>query len=451
MKNSILNIGFVMMGRARRLWVLAFLLALAGTARGQAEWLPNSPDDVFMCISHPSPGVVYLGGVNALYKSIDNGNSWDDVYMFDSEAGKCFYNIFFYDEWTGFAIGGEIEPCSSIGISADHNVYRTTDGGTSWVLIDSLHTFSKMTFINHDTLIALDKNEKALFRTMDNGVSWTKITGEIQISDFCVLNDSVVYVLTLFSYLNDQINASHPVHKSMDLGSTWVPIELGDAFMGKEGPVNIVSIHFYNDGIGELMGGRIFYTEDDFATYNVYWTGFTTPEFSHIRSIFLNSGYTISTAWNAGNLEPTPHIVARLSKVFGFHAQFQELFMGFVTDMAACEEDTLFFLTGMVDSNSSYGVVYRFHPYDFPNTEVHIQEHIPLDIFPNPVENQCFITCDYPIKRVIIIDVSGKTVLDENNINLQYHRIDTYSWPKGVYIIKVYIGGSIVSAKIIKS
>ena len=84
-------------------WILTMLLLAGGGTWAQVELLPNTPNDTYFCAAHPVPGIVYLAGDQAVYKSYDNGDSWGTVFAFDSSFSSRFFGMWFRDEQTGFA------------------------------------------------------------------------------------------------------------------------------------------------------------------------------------------------------------------------------------------------------------------------------------------------------------------------------------------------------------
>lgn len=63
-----------------------------------------------------------------------------------------------------------------------------------------------------------------------------------------------------------------------------------------------------------------------------------------------------------------------------------------------------------------------------------------VSIYPNPATETINLESAYAIDYSEIIDLSGKTILKTNESNIDVRLID-----KGVYIIKIYIGGTIVN------
>ena len=74
------------------------------------------------------------------------------------------------------------------------------------------------------------------------------------------------------------------------------------------------------------------------------------------------------------------------------------------------------------------------------NASIHEVNLLNVSIYPNPATESVNLKSEYTIDYSEIIDLSGKTILKTNESNIDVRFID-----KGVYIIKIYIGGNIVN------
>jgi cyanophycinase-like exopeptidase len=73
-----------------------------------------------------------------------------------------------------------------------------------------------------------------------------------------------------------------------------------------------------------------------------------------------------------------------------------------------------------------------------------------LDIYPNPVLNQLFISTNEPHNLVSISDISGKIIYERNTIGKSTN-IDLSSAEQGTYIISIQINGSMRTKRIVKN
>ncbi|MFC1492660.1 WD40/YVTN/BNR-like repeat-containing protein [candidate division KSB1 bacterium] len=93
----------------------------------EASIRKENDDGIFSSISVPSLSVIYAAGTVATYcgilvKSSDGGVTWEDVY---SSWGTRFWSVHFVNDSLGW-VGGEYR-----------TIYRTCDGGSSWILQDT--------------------------------------------------------------------------------------------------------------------------------------------------------------------------------------------------------------------------------------------------------------------------------------------------------------------------
>jgi len=172
-------------------FVVIILFASVGSLQAQAEWLPNSPSDVYFCVSHPAPGIVYMAGYQSIYKSYDDGDSWETVFTFDSIFPARFYGMWFWDEQTGYATGAR-NPKNVFWlwdyIPFTSRLYKTQDGGMSWQCLDTSHYFFNIRFVNQDTLFALEQTEHALYKSVDGGHTWDCVLSGPNLIDYSVVD-----------------------------------------------------------------------------------------------------------------------------------------------------------------------------------------------------------------------------------------------------------------------
>ncbi len=198
-------------------------------------------------IIHPTnPDIIYAGTMGlpfertndrGLYKSIDGGNTWDQILFIDNATGVIDLvihptnpDIIFAGIWTRIRNNQE-----STLTSTGHKVYRSVDGGTNWQPIANglpIGNGSRISLSqsqqNPNTFFACFTSTtfqfSGLFKTTDNGDSWTEIAnnatpfinnsmfgfgwylGRLRVNPF---NDNEIFVLGV------------PLVSSLDGGVTW--------------------------------------------------------------------------------------------------------------------------------------------------------------------------------------------------------------------------------------
>ena len=434
---------------------LALLLALALAGRGQ-ELLPNPPQDYLICISHPVPDIVYVGGLNGLYKSIDNGDTWETIYTYDTNAVP-FKGVWFFDEQTGFATIGPNPKNGTIWMDSqqsDKGLYKSIDGGLSWELLDTSRYFGNIQYVSKDTVFAiadyLGSNTGILCRSFNGGLSWEEmdVMGN-NISDYSFVSPSIVYAITGCRYF--YATPMNPtVYKSSDLGMTWSTIFSPEKSQPRQVVMEIDQIHFFKEGDEVLMGHYQIFTEDDFSTYettNAYNVpgGYTGHYDLVIQSKYLNSGCCVASSWDI--MDPAHTTTMRLSKDKGHHYIIRNIAGADGVDISGCEQDTTFFVVVCQGS-----LIYRIRETDFPN--VGIEDHgrrMEVSVTPNPVTDYVRIQCEHPVQMVRIMDVSGRLFdLKEVTISQTDILLNASSWPSGYYLLEIHTREGKAIAKVVK-
>ena len=455
--------------------LFALLLMCGGVAKGQmVQELANIPDTYISCCSHPEAGILYVGGLHGVYKSTDNGETWDMVYEYDTVVhiplslddtifSLPFFYMNFMNETIGFAsktrnakseylFDGE-----SVSGHPSHDdspgLFKTSDGGVTWDKVDSLHFFVNLQFAGTDTVFAYEKRERALYRSIDGGADWSKVFGEgVPMDDYSSVGGGLVYVIKGAGYLDENGDLGEDpvlpaVYKSSDGGETWTMI-LGNAESLSKPPVYIDIIHFHEEGKGVLMGQRQIFTDDDFSTYEWQGGGFTGIPYAgrNVQSCYLNSGHVVSTCASADGVQDD--IKLRISRDFGRHTSCQTLcgsYLG-VAAITGCEEDTTFFV--LVDGN-----LYRINGSCFPPLGIAEHEQIPsITVAPNPVSqllNVEFDGMENPQGIITVCDISGIVVLSQE-CNSTVTQLDVSRLKSGIYVVIFHNGNGKIVKKVVK-
>ena len=180
-----------------------------------------------------SMSVTYQGNGN-IFKTTDGGTTWSVIWS-GSKAG--FSGLSFISTDTGFVAGLPAPPISWSGLG------KTTNGGQTWTSMSvpsGVYNFTDVHFRdqNHGILLAQTNSSAAAYVTNDGGTTWTSANG---ISNG--IPNRVCFVSGTTWFLVD--NSGH-IKKSVDDGLTWSTVYSG-------GPI-LLGIAFYNDNIGEACG-----------------------------------------------------------------------------------------------------------------------------------------------------------------------------------------------------
>ena len=233
-------------------------------------------------------GEVYAGsqGGGGVIKSTNDGTSW--TYVNDG--------IDIHKTISSFKALG-----SSIFVGTSGGIYRTQNGGSTWV--SSHHGISAQKSTNPslckiDSYVFYGSNSSGIFRTSDEGTSWTMVNSGLPIDDWD-LNSlySTPNTLSAFNsiskdlgdnwspstsagsagYMNSQPWIEHNsmlfcvkqmdavgVYKSLDNGINWEPANNGIA-----DPITsyLYSIHSYNSRLYLLSSSGVYVSNNDGATW----------------------------------------------------------------------------------------------------------------------------------------------------------------------------------------
>ncbi|MBE9467475.1 MAG: T9SS type A sorting domain-containing protein [Bacteroidetes bacterium] len=142
-----------------------------------------------------------------IQKTNDGGKSWTKVKDISIDS----YNEYFVD--LAFATGD-----TGIVVAQNRTLYRTTDGGTTWVQKDLMNgELNKAAFCNDSCGIIIGDNG-VVWYSYDSGLKWynKSISTDLNLEQVTVVNDSTYIVTTN----TDDWKA----YKSIDCGQTWTEI-----------------------------------------------------------------------------------------------------------------------------------------------------------------------------------------------------------------------------------
>ena len=111
------------------------------------------------------------GIVSRLWHSRDYGHHWEvfDTPILQGKPSQGIFSIAFSDTLNGIIVGGDYLNDSLLG----KNIYRTKDGGKSWMIQESMVKgyFSSVEFI-HDNIVIFATGTGQTIYSVDGGDSW---------------------------------------------------------------------------------------------------------------------------------------------------------------------------------------------------------------------------------------------------------------------------------------
>jgi photosystem II stability/assembly factor-like uncharacterized protein len=135
----------------------------------------------------------------------------------------------FLDSKTGFVGGYQM-------------IFKTTDGGQTWINKDSVNYFRLIQFLNSDTGFAFGSND-TLLRTYDGGNTWLKISTGFFPLDMHFINSKTGFVG----------GGNGEILRTDDGGTTWTSVTTAVQTRFRY-PVN--SLYFFDENTGFTAGGN---------------------------------------------------------------------------------------------------------------------------------------------------------------------------------------------------
>jgi PKD repeat protein len=225
----------------------------------------------------PDGSVLLLGGENSggishyhdVWRSTDNGATWILINASAGWPGRSEHSTVVLPDGSIVLMGGIHESYSYL-----NDVWRSVDNGTTWTLMNASPGWSRR--IGHssvalpDSSILLiggyDGDEKNdTWRSKDNGATWDLVTTEAPWSarhgHSCIVLPDESIILTGGGGSGGWIH-TNDVWRSTDAGSTWVLVNASAGWLARDGHSSAVMA----DGSIVLMGG-----EDGITAVNDTW------------------------------------------------------------------------------------------------------------------------------------------------------------------------------------
>jgi len=147
---------------------------------------------------------LYMGMVNGLFRSIDQGKSWTKIGSDLMKRSVSALEIWGTTLYAGTFGGG---------------VFRSTDGGDSWTKINTGLTNRLIhSLLVFDSTLYAGTSGGGVFRLMDGENAWTEINKGLTNT---TVNNLVLFGTTLYG------SAENGMVQSVDEGKSWTPINTG--------------------------------------------------------------------------------------------------------------------------------------------------------------------------------------------------------------------------------
>ena len=337
------------------------------------------------------------GNKGYVYKTTDGGATWvngGNTNMFINAASfanlTCFTNA-----TTGITMGDPV--------GGEFEIYRTTDGGTTWTMIPGANipnpvaseVGSNNIYTKAGSHIWFGTTTGRVFHSMDDGLNWTVGTTAATkgITDLAFRDDKNGLAYGL-------VGTTLTVYKTTDGGATWTVISPIPANMGKSDICAIPGTNYYASCGAETGNYVISYSSDNGTT----WTDWGSTGIQYTKIDFAN----VTVGWAGTFSDPGDPAIGGIYKYTG---------------------------------NIATGI----------KSLAQISE---TNLFPNPTSGIINITL--PLAKhgmtLNIIDALGKIVYSENvstfsNNETKQFNLDFLA--KGLYTINFNVDGNISYSKIV--
>lgn len=162
-------------------WVVGNSGMLLHTENSGNTWNNKTFINKHLYVVEQSGSHVWIGGKDGFWLSNDNGTSWSDANFLP--PGKSIIKLQFTDGSNGWALVSDDAPYYDLTFRIK-TVYKTTDGGQNWALVNTLplgpsSTYDDIHFIDANTGWITDLNDAlnqhypTLYSTNDGGINWT--------------------------------------------------------------------------------------------------------------------------------------------------------------------------------------------------------------------------------------------------------------------------------------
>jgi photosystem II stability/assembly factor-like uncharacterized protein len=198
------------------------------------------------------------GHSGVLIKTVNGGSAWTEVTFSGDAAQRDYNSLFFTDTLTGYMAGGN----RSLNL---RTILKTTDAGETWTIVkdDEGAMLKSIFFASSDTGYAVGETGTVL-KTTNGGADWTAISlpSPLNQRDY----NSVYFIDHTTGILLGGLPAADSTQtllRTTDGGSTW------DVLKDETGPV-LKDVHFSNVNDGFAVGewATVLQTDDGGLTWN---------------------------------------------------------------------------------------------------------------------------------------------------------------------------------------
>lgn len=373
----------------------------------------------------------FLNGI-AQWQQMPSGTSGDldGIHFFDNQTGICSKSF--------------------------TNTIKTTDGGSSWSVASS-YGIRDFSFVDNNNGYGASAVGQSMSKTTDGGDTWTSITPPTSNSLWGVAATSSttahfvgtggVYWYTTNGGATVNVGSSGTIDLLTDIfftststgyivvqtgeikkttngGSTWTTIHTVSTLLSE--------MHFVdqNTGFVACSNGSVLRTTD--AGSN--WTELTTGTTTYLNGIhFYDSDHGVVVGGNGTIYYTSDGGDNWTESPSGVTDHLNDVRMLSGTEAVVIGDN------GIILKNSSLGTV-----------KIDEEEQVKMSLYPNPVISSLNIKSDKAINKIEIVDLQGKMIYADNNLQTKNENIDFSSFSSGVYLVHILCDDNQIVRKIVK-
>ncbi len=265
------------------------------TADNGLTWslLSDSPAGKCLHFVDESNGFV-IAQTNLLYKTSDDGDSWQVIRDFSDETPEC---VFFSSADVGYVA------TTLYGPPGGSYIYKTVDGGDNWTRtltnpeVVAQHAIA---FSNANTGFVVG-NSGTLLSTLDAGENWSLewIWPLNNLFDICFTSEMTGFAVGYASFPGSDVT------RTTDGGINWESI-----YTDGETDIALKGITFYDENIGYAVGdaGRFISTNDAGNTWKTSTVGTNVD----LYATFITSGGTGLIVGDQGTILRVGNLITSL-------------------------------------------------------------------------------------------------------------------------------------------
>ncbi|MDZ4713792.1 MAG: YCF48-related protein [bacterium] len=394
----------------KKVFVVLTLFVFPSLINSQWTIRPSGTPNHLQSVFFINESTGWVCGFETILKTTDCGTSWSEQFI-----NGFLRSVYFTDENTGWVCGD------------NGKLFRTTDGGTTWLLknLNITSGLNKIIFQDQNTGL-LAGNNRTILKTTNGGGNWMSMIGSY---NFQNLYSSII--IEPDTYLCSGNEST--IYKSTNAGISWDSISFNM-------PNPLFAVEFINLNTGFVTGccGMFLKTTDSGLNWSA--EAFLTPGYS-VHSLKF---YDSNTGWLAGD-------AGYVMRTTDSGDRWDSLNSGVSQDLYSVtfvNNDTGFVVgnNGTILKTTNGGGPGYSVSVNNSNTLVADKFYLSQN-YPNPFNPNTIINYELKVTNYVtlkIFDINGKEVstpVNQNQVAGNYAvTFDGSNFPSGVYFYDLTAG-----------